>query len=93
MGVMADSLGLDCADCHPGAGTDGVDWVFDTPQKITALKMVNMVQTINEENFNGNQNVTCFVCHHARDRPSTTVSLDSLYSTPNFDKDDILTPG
>jgi hypothetical protein len=33
MGVMADSLGLDCADCHPGAGTDKVDWVFDTPQK------------------------------------------------------------
>jgi len=92
MGVMADSLGLDCADCHPGAGTDKVDWVFDTPQKITARKMVNMVQTINKENFNGNQNVTCFVCHHARDRPSTTVSLDSLYSSPNFDKDDILTP-
>src|SRR5579863_1404987 len=87
MGVMADSLGLDCADCHPGAGTDKVDWVFDTPQKITARKMVNMVQTINKENFNGNQNVTCFVCHHARDRPSTTVSLDSLYSSPNFDKD------
>ncbi len=90
MGVMADSLGLDCADCHPGAGTDKADWVFDTPAKITARKMVNMVQTINKENFGGVQMVTCYTCHHARDRPATTVSLDSLYSSPNFEKDDII---
>src|SRR6266542_4295405 len=25
MGVIADDLGLDCADCHPGAGTDQVN--------------------------------------------------------------------
>src|SRR5712675_979138 len=30
MGVMTDALGLDCADCHPNAGSDQVDWVFDT---------------------------------------------------------------
>jgi photosynthetic reaction center cytochrome c subunit len=88
MGVMADSLGLDCADCHPGAGTDKVDWVFDTPQKITARKMVDMVQGINKTYFNGIQQVTCYACHHARDRPSTTVSLDNLYSSPAQDKDD-----
>jgi photosynthetic reaction center cytochrome c subunit len=92
MGVMADSLGLDCADCHPGAGTDKVDWVFDTPPKKTARKMVEMVATINRTNFNGIQNVTCFTCHHARDKPSTTISLDALYSTPNMDRDDVITP-
>lgn len=91
MGVMTDSLGLDCADCHPGAGTDKVDWVFDTPQKVMARRMVNMMQAINKEFFNGTQQVTCYVCHHAREKPSTTVSLDNLYSTPNFDKDDIIT--
>ena len=53
MGVMADSLGLDCADCHPGAGTDKVDWVFDTPAKKTARKMVEMVASINKTNFAG----------------------------------------
>lgn len=90
MGVMTDSLGLDCADCHPGAGTDKVDWVFDTPQKITARRMVNMMQAINKEFFNGTQQVTCYVCHHAREKPSTTVSLDNLYSAPNFDKDDVV---
>jgi hypothetical protein len=91
MGVMADSLGLDCADCHPGAGTDKVDWVFDTPAKKTARKMVEMVANINKTNFAGVQMVTCYTCHHARDRPASTVSLDALYSTPNMEKDDLIT--
>jgi photosynthetic reaction center cytochrome c subunit len=90
MGVMADSLGLDCADCHPGAGTDKVDWVFDTPAKKTARKMVEMVASINKTNFGGVQNVTCYTCHHARDVPSTTISLDALYSTPNMERDDLI---
>jgi photosynthetic reaction center cytochrome c subunit len=90
MGVMADSLGLDCADCHPGAGTDKVDWVFDTPPKKTARKMVEMVAAINKTNFAGAQMVTCYTCHHARDVPSTTIALDALYSTPNMERDDIL---
>jgi photosynthetic reaction center cytochrome c subunit len=90
MGVMADSLGLDCADCHPGAGTDKVDWVFDTPAKKTARKMVEMVANINKTNFAGAQSVTCYTCHHARDRPATTISLDSLYSVPNQERDDMV---
>jgi putative exporter of polyketide antibiotics len=36
MGVISADLGLDCADCHPGAGTDKANFVIDTPQKITA---------------------------------------------------------
>ncbi len=91
MGVMADSLGLDCADCHPGAGTDKVDWVVDTPAKKTARKMVEMVAAINKTNFGGAQMVTCYTCHHARDRPATTIALDALYSTPNMEKDDLIT--
>jgi hypothetical protein len=34
--------------------------------------------------------VTCYTCHHARDRPATTISLDALYSTPNQEKDDVI---
>ena len=92
MGVMAAGLGLDCADCHPGAGSDKVDWVFDTPRKKTARKMVEMVATINRTNFGGAQNVTCFTCHHGRLRPSTTIALDTLYSAPNEEHDDIVAP-
>lgn len=91
MGVMADDLGLDCADCHPGAGTDHVDWVIDTPPKKTARKMVNMLQSINQTNFNGAQSVTCWTCHHGRDRPATTIALDNLYSNPNSERDDVVT--
>ena len=47
MGVLTDDLGLDCADCHPGAGSDKADFVIDTPQKRTARKMIEMVGSIN----------------------------------------------
>ena len=92
MGVMAAALGYDCADCHPGAGSDKVDWVFDTPKKKTARKMVEMVATINRTNFGGAQMVTCFTCHHGRDLPVTTIALDTLYGPPNEEKRDIIVP-
>lgn len=88
MGVMADSLGLDCADCHPGAGSDKVDWVFDTPAKKTARKMVEMVAGINKTYFAGTSTVTCYTCHHAKERPIVTVSLDALYAAPTLEHED-----
>jgi photosynthetic reaction center cytochrome c subunit len=93
MGVISADLGLDCADCHPAAGSDKVDWVFDTPRKKTARRMVEMVSTINRTNFGGAQFVTCYTCHHGRLRPTTTIALDALYGPPNEEKDDIVAPG
>src|SRR5579871_5608158 len=55
MGVMSAALDFDCSDCHVGAGTDSVDWAADTPRKRTARRMVNMVATINKDNFGGRQ--------------------------------------
>src|ERR1035438_10394758 len=46
MGVISADLGLDCADCHPGAGTDKANFVIDTPQKNTARKMIDMIAVI-----------------------------------------------
>ena len=93
MGVIADDLGLDCAHCHPNAGTDQVNWVVDTPPKRTARRMIEMVATINRTNFGGVQRVTCWTCHHGRDVPATTIALDTLYETPNMEKEDIVTTG
>jgi photosynthetic reaction center cytochrome c subunit len=93
MGVISADLGLDCADCHPAAGSDKVDWVFDTPRKKTARRMVEMVAAINRTNFGGAQFVTCYTCHHGRLRPTTTIALDALYGPPNEEKDDIIAPG
>ena len=90
MGVMTGSLGFDCSDCHTGAGTDQVNWAYDTPRKVTARKMVTMVGKINHDNFGGRQVVTCYSCHHGRDRPLTTPTVESIYVTPPADMDDVL---
>src|SRR5689334_20819406 len=63
MGVMSAALGFDCSECHVGAGTDRVDWAYDTPRKLISRRMVNMVTAINRDNFNGRQMVTCWSCH------------------------------
>jgi hypothetical protein len=93
MGVISADLGFDCADCHPGAGSDKVNWVIDTPRKVTARKMVDMVALINRTNFNGAQRVTCFTCHHGHDIPTTTIGLDTLYSPPLEERYDVVPPG
>ena len=90
MGVLTDDLGLDCADCHPGAGSDKADFVIDTPPKRTARKMIEMVGQINKQNFAGVQMVTCWTCHHGREVPATTIALEAVYSSPNSERDDVL---
>ena len=91
MGVMTAAVGYDCSNCHPGAGTDSMDWVTDrVPQKVTARKMVDMVAAINKQNFAGAQQVTCWTCHHGLDLPTTSIALDKLYGAPNDEKRDLL---
>ncbi|HML16162.1 MAG TPA: photosynthetic reaction center cytochrome c subunit family protein [Bryobacteraceae bacterium] len=91
MGVMTGSLSFDCSDCHTGAGTDNVNWAFDTPRKVTARRMIEMVATINRDNFSGRQVVTCYSCHHGRDRPLTTPKIEQVYGEPTLEMDDVLT--
>jgi hypothetical protein len=91
MGVMTAAVGYDCSNCHPGAGTDSMDWVTDSnPKKVTARKMVEMVAAINKANFAGAQMVTCWTCHHGLDLPTTSIALDKLYGEPNDEKRDIV---
>jgi len=91
MGIMCAALGFDCSDCHTGAGTEKVDWAADTPKKLTARKMVRMVTAINHDNFSGRQMVTCWSCHHGRDRPATTPALENVYGPGSQEMDDVLT--
>ena len=91
MGIMSAALGLDCSECHTGAGTDKVDWAADTPRKVRARKMVTMMTAINHDNFSSRQVVTCWSCHHGRDRPSTTPTLEAVYGPGSADLDDVLT--
>ena len=89
MGLMTAALQYDCADCHVAAGTQNVDWAADTPKKRVARMMVSMVATINKNNFGGAQKVTCFSCHHNRDKPLTTPTMDIIYGTPTVEPDDV----
>jgi hypothetical protein len=91
MGIMCAALGFDCADCHNNAGTEKVDWAADTPKKVRARGMVRMMAAINKDNFGGRQMVTCWTCHHGRDRPSTTPSLEFMYGPASQEMDDVLT--
>ena len=92
MGIMSAAVGSDCVGCHPSAGTDHVDWALDTPRKRTARRMVQMVTTLNRDNFGGRQVVTCWTCHRGRDRPVMTPTLDTVYGEPILEFDDVLTP-
>jgi hypothetical protein len=91
MGIMCAALGFDCSDCHTNAGTEKVDWAADTPKKVRARKMVQMMQAINRDNFSNRQVVTCWSCHHGRDHPATTPSLEFMYGPATQEMDDILT--
>jgi len=91
MGIMSAAVGFDCSECHNNAGTDKVDWAADdNPKKVTARRMVTMVQAINRDNFSNRQNVTCWTCHHGRDRPSTTPTMEFVYGPGPQDMDDVL---
>jgi len=90
MGLMTAALQFDCADCHVGAGTEKVDWAADTPKKVTARMMVSMVATINKNNFQGRQLVTCWTCHRNRDKPLMTPAMEVLYGMPTLVPDDVI---
>jgi photosynthetic reaction center cytochrome c subunit len=92
MGLISAALSFDCSDCHTGAGTDRVDWAADTPRKVIARSMVNMVATINKNNFAGREAVTCWTCHRNRDKPLVTPSFETIYGEPTLVSDDIVTP-
>src|SRR6202451_4569916 len=90
MGLMCAAVGYDCSECHIGAGTEKVNWAAENGKKMIARKMVTMVAAINRDNFQGRQVVTCWSCHHGRDRPSTTPALEVVYGPGSQEMDDSL---
>jgi photosynthetic reaction center cytochrome c subunit len=90
MGLFAAALSADCSGCHTGAGTEDPKWEDDTPRKLTARRMIAMVQTINKDNFSGRQQVTCWTCHRGNRQPLVTPTLDRMYGEPVFDPPDII---
>jgi photosynthetic reaction center cytochrome c subunit len=65
MQFIAASLGVECEYCH-------VEHAFDKDDKkpkVTARKMMEMMLTINSENFESHRVVTCYTCHQGGAHP------------------------
>src|SRR5262245_44439998 len=90
MGMISNAVGLNCLDCHAGDSDKSWDrFAADTEIKRTSRRMIEMVNTINRQNFRGERMVTCYTCHRGDLRPASNANLGAQYGTPFEDPDDI----
>ena len=66
MQFIANSLGVECDFCH----VEGAFDKDDKDEKKTARKMMTMMITINQENFEGKKEVSCNTCHRGTPAPA-----------------------
>ncbi len=80
MGMFSASLGYDCVSCHsPGIYEDRAAFAEATPLIQRARQMIVMMNTINKNYFGGQARVSCFTCHHAKNRPEFIPNLALQY--------------
>lgn len=80
MRFMANSLGVRCDYCHVTA--DSGPWPMekdDKPTKLKARDMIVMMNQINQNNFEGKQEVNCATCHNGNSKP---ISVPPLFHEP-----------
>src|SRR5712671_2446248 len=64
MGFISAATSLNCTDCHvPDAIGNWELYKDDTPLKQKTRMMILMVRAINQTNFGGKREVTCYTCH------------------------------
>ena len=71
MQFITGSLGVECSYCH----SEGAFDKDDKKPKQTARKMIRMMIAINQENFDGQRQVTCYSCHRGSPRPVATPMI------------------
>ncbi len=65
MRVIAASLGVKCAFCHIKG-----DYASDAKSaKHVARRMMRMVDAINDANFSGRPEISCYTCHRGARHP------------------------
>jgi hypothetical protein len=80
MGMFSASLGFDCVSCHSGdIYTNRAAFAETTPLIQRARQMIVMTNTINKNYFGGQPRVSCFTCHHSKNRPEFIPSLALQY--------------
>jgi hypothetical protein len=76
MNFMRASLGVHCDFCHVVTEKDGWQWERDDKEaKVTARRMIAMVQELNRGSFEGRTAVSCFTCHGGHRRPQSLPPL------------------
>jgi photosynthetic reaction center cytochrome c subunit len=73
MQFIAASLGVECEFCH----VEHANEKDDKKTKLTARKMITMMMAINQANFNGDVEVTCYTCHRGVAHPVSTPVLSA----------------
>jgi hypothetical protein len=71
MQFISASLGVECEFCHVEREKDK----DDKKTKKTAREMMRMMQAINQNNFSGQQEVTCNTCHRGAIRPEAIPAI------------------
>lgn len=75
MKFISSALSVRCEYCHVENAFDK----DDKKPKQTARKMMQMMFAINQNNFDGHQEVTCYSCHRGNPKPiSIPVISDSM---------------
>jgi photosynthetic reaction center cytochrome c subunit len=83
MQFITASLGVDCEYCH-------VEHAFDKDDKkpkVTARKMMEMMITINNENFENHRVVSCYTCHQGGAHPVGIPVISEQEKKPEMMED------
>jgi photosynthetic reaction center cytochrome c subunit len=71
MEFITASLGVECEFCHVRREHGGMAFDKDEKKpKEIARKMIEMMNAINKDNFDGKREVTCNSCHHGAAHPA-----------------------
>ena len=76
MRYVSASLGVGCDYCHEADHFES----DDKPTKQRARNMMKMMFAINQDNFNGRREVTCYTCHRG---VAKAANIAPLSSAPN----------
>ena len=86
MQFITYSLGVECSFCHVEGAMDK----DDKKTKLAARKMMQMMAGINQANFNGRQQVTCYSCHRGAPHPVAIpiVAEAGMHPMPAMEHDE-----
>jgi hypothetical protein len=72
MRYFTASLGVDCEHCHVKGHFDA----DDKKEKKTARTMITMVHDLDQNVFNGHQEVRCYTCHRGNEEPKSQIPFE-----------------